>query len=82
VRDVVSKDKLCVMELKDGWAPLCKFLDMPVPSDPFPQANDKDAVDRLAKRIMRKTSCVWLCIFASIALGGWGFQKLFVIFFG
>lgn len=82
MREVVSKDKLCVMELKDIWAPLCKFLDMPVPSDPFPRANARDAVDRFAKSIIRKMSFVLLCILASITLGGWGFGKLFVIFSG
>ncbi len=24
----------------DGWEPLCRFLDVPVPDEPFPHRND------------------------------------------
>ncbi|XP_076817971.1 uncharacterized protein LOC143463387 [Clavelina lepadiformis] len=33
------KDKLLVYNLKEGWEPLCKFLDKPVPDKQFPHAN-------------------------------------------
>ncbi len=26
--------------MSDGWGPLCKFLDVPVPDVPFPNVND------------------------------------------
>lgn len=35
----VPKEKLLVFEAKDGWAPLCKFLDMPVPDEDYPRVN-------------------------------------------
>jgi hypothetical protein len=25
----------------DGWGPLCEFLEVPVPSEPLPHANDR-----------------------------------------
>ena len=27
-------------EVKEGWGPLCKFLDVPVPNIPFPNTDD------------------------------------------
>jgi hypothetical protein len=35
----VPKDRLLVFEVKDGWAPLCAFLGVPVPGTPFPREN-------------------------------------------
>ncbi|WP_344588545.1 sulfotransferase [Actinomadura vinacea] len=29
-------ERLLVLEVKDGWAPLCAFLGLPVPDEPFP----------------------------------------------
>jgi hypothetical protein len=28
-------------QVKDGWDPLCVFLGLPVPADPFPRTNDR-----------------------------------------
>ena len=41
VRKTVPEDQLLVFEVKDGWAPLCEFLDLPVPENPFPRTNDR-----------------------------------------
>jgi len=32
-------ERLLVYEVKQGWEPLCKFLNVPVPDIPFPRAN-------------------------------------------
>jgi hypothetical protein len=39
VRRSVPREKLLVYESGDGWEPLCAFLDMPVPSVPYPKVN-------------------------------------------
>ena len=39
VRKVVPKERLLVMNVKDGWQPLCKFLGKEVPSWEFPKSN-------------------------------------------
>eukprot|EP00095_Tigriopus_kingsejongensis_P008978 maker-scaffold334_size202906-snap-gene-1.30 protein:Tk08978 transcript:maker-scaffold334_size202906-snap-gene-1.30-mRNA-1 annotation:"sulfotransferase family" len=36
----VPKERLLIMEVKEGWNPLCKFLDVPVPKEPFPSKNE------------------------------------------
>jgi hypothetical protein len=33
---------LLVYEVAQGWEPLCKFLDVAVPDEPFPRVNSKD----------------------------------------
>jgi hypothetical protein len=40
VKAHVPADKLLVFDLKQGWAPLCEFLGVPVPSHAFPNRND------------------------------------------
>jgi len=41
VRQTVPADRLLVWEPGDGWEPLCAFLDVPVPDEPFPHENDR-----------------------------------------
>jgi hypothetical protein len=40
VRDRIPTEKLLEYNIKDGWAPLCEFLDISeCPSSPFPKSN-------------------------------------------
>lgn len=41
VRSNVPAERLLVWEVKDGWEPLCRFLEVDVPDAPFPNVNDK-----------------------------------------
>jgi len=36
----IPADRLLIFDVKQGWAPLCKFLEVPVPDTPFPYVND------------------------------------------
>jgi hypothetical protein len=36
------KDRLLVFEARDGWAPLCEFLEVPVPDTPYPRSNSTE----------------------------------------
>ncbi|HTA28089.1 MAG TPA: sulfotransferase [Bacteroidia bacterium] len=38
----VPKERLLVFKVQDGWEPLCKFLNVPIPNTPFPRSNSKD----------------------------------------
>jgi Sulfotransferase domain len=56
VRRVVPADRLLVYDIKEGWAPLCAFLGVPVPDGkPFPKLNDarefRTRIDRAAVRV-------------------------------
>ena len=43
----VPKDRLLVFEAKDGWGPLCAFLGVDAPSDPFPHVNSKEETAKI-----------------------------------
>ena len=41
IKNTVPSDRLIVWELgRDGWAPLCEALGVPVPDKPFPRLHD------------------------------------------
>jgi hypothetical protein len=40
VKATVPPDRLLVFEAGDGWEPLCAFLGVPVPDEPYPRLND------------------------------------------
>jgi hypothetical protein len=35
-------DRLLVFEAKQGWEPLCSFLGVPVPAEPYPRVNSRE----------------------------------------
>jgi len=41
VKRTVPADRLLVWSVKEGWGPLCEFLELPVPQEPFPHINDR-----------------------------------------
>jgi hypothetical protein len=42
VIDTVPADRLLVWNPKEGWEPLCEFLEMDVPEQPLPHVNDTE----------------------------------------
>ena len=55
VKRTVPAEKLLVYEVKEGWAPLCAFLGVPVPDKPFPRLNDSAAFNnRSSWRFFRR----------------------------
>jgi hypothetical protein len=42
VRAAIPADRLLVYDLAEGWEPLCKFLDVPIPAAPMPKVNTTD----------------------------------------
>jgi hypothetical protein len=39
VREALPADRLLVFDVAEGWEPLCGFLNVPVPEEPFPHHN-------------------------------------------
>ena len=58
----VPKDKLLYFDVRDGWEPLCKALNLPVPNVPFPKANDGKALDEFAKQCERRGLVRWAVV--------------------
>ncbi|GAA3810046.1 sulfotransferase family protein [Sphaerisporangium flaviroseum] len=50
----VPADRLLVYEVGQGWEPLCDFLQVPVPDEPFPHLNDTAAFQQMAARRRRR----------------------------
>jgi hypothetical protein len=38
----IPAERLLVFDVAEGWAPLCRFLDVPVPDAPFPRLNSTE----------------------------------------
>jgi hypothetical protein len=41
VKAAIPAHQLLIYQVRDGWGPLCAFLDKPVRADPFPRSNDR-----------------------------------------
>jgi len=57
VKRRIPADRLLVYELKQGWAPLCEFLEVPVPNEPLPHVNDRD---EMLGRLRTMKRVAWL----------------------
>ncbi|MEX2202192.1 MAG: sulfotransferase family protein [Dongiaceae bacterium] len=49
VRAAIPADRLLVFDVAEGWAPLCRFLDVSVPAEPFPRLNNTEQFWELVK---------------------------------
>lgn len=57
VRDTIDPKRLLVFDVREGWEPLCRFLELPIPSEPFPRLNDTastQAMIRQMREMVRK----------------------------
>jgi hypothetical protein len=41
VKEAIPADQLLVFDVREGWEPLCDFLDVPVADGDFPRTNDR-----------------------------------------
>ncbi|PYH92845.1 hypothetical protein BO71DRAFT_382826 [Aspergillus ellipticus CBS 707.79] len=53
VRGMVPKERLLEWEVEDGWGPLCEFLDVEVPEEPFPNTNNPAVFREHLQNLMR-----------------------------
>lgn len=65
VKRTVPEDRLLSYEVKDGWGPLCAFLEVPVPDVPFPRVNDAAEFQR---RTLVLTILCWTILLSPLAL--------------
>merc|ERR1712131_217076 len=76
----MPKENLLVWNLKEGWEPLCKFLNRPIPNEPIPHDNrtgDKEFMERyiLNKPIFKQAGTTFMTKitldFVKVALFGY-----------
>ena len=51
VKRTADPERLLVFEAKQGWAPICEFLGVPVPDTPFPHVNEGVVIKRLVRAV-------------------------------
>jgi len=67
----VPADRLLVFEVKQGWSPLCKFLGVPEPEQPFPNLNDtQEQLERLGK-VKKFCFVMWSVAIAAVGTAGY-----------
>jgi hypothetical protein len=49
VRATIAPERLLVFDVAQGWEPLCRFLDVPVPNQPFPRVNSTEEFFQMVK---------------------------------
>ncbi len=50
VEEATPAERLLVFDVKQGWQPLCEFLEVPVPAgEPFPHVNDAESFQKRIK---------------------------------
>jgi Sulfotransferase domain len=50
IKEAVPPERLLVWSVTEGWGPLCEFLEVSVPDEPLPHANDRETfVGRVAE---------------------------------
>jgi len=73
---VLPKDQLLVMNAKEGWKPLCAFLKVAEPEEPYPRVNEtaqfKARVTQLQEQATRRVGI----FFGGVTLFGWVAWKL------
>ncbi len=53
VQETVPAERLLVFDVREGWQPLCSFLGVPVPEEPFPHLNEGQSMREAFGRIAR-----------------------------
>ncbi len=53
VKQIVPADRLLIYQVKEGWEPLCRFLERPIPDMPFPHLNDRASFGEFSKQLIQ-----------------------------
>jgi hypothetical protein len=74
VKRRVPEERLLVWEVKDGWGPLCAFLGVSEPEEPFPWVNEREGFEstvlaNLAVGILRASAPAALAGAAGVTVG-------------
>lgn len=58
VKAAVPAERLLIFSVDQGWAPLCRFLGVPVPEETFPNVNDRAEVKKTIAAIVRRAYAI------------------------
>jgi hypothetical protein len=54
VMNTVPKERLLAFEASQGWEPLCAFLGVPVPSEPYPRVNTREDMAGMRQMMLQQ----------------------------
>jgi hypothetical protein len=55
VRDTIDPARLLTFDVREGWEPLCRFLDVAIPDEPFPRLNDTATTQAMIRMMRERT---------------------------
>ncbi len=67
IKKMFPPERLLIHTSKDGWEPLCEFLDVEIPETPYPWVNDSAKIKR-AILVMKILQWLPLAIFITISI--------------
>lgn len=71
LRHVVPPGRLFWYDVRDGWEPLCKILDLPVPDQPFPHNNNRQDARKVFQEHVIAGIVSWMYMLAFFTVVGW-----------
>uniref|UniRef100_A0A7S2A9X9 P-loop containing nucleoside triphosphate hydrolase protein n=1 Tax=Trieres chinensis TaxID=1514140 RepID=A0A7S2A9X9_TRICV len=74
VMETVPSSQLLVFNVKEGWAPLCDFLEKNIPNEPFPFVNESSDIE-FAWKTMIVLSYAWIPAAISAVALMWNFLR-------
>jgi hypothetical protein len=69
VKSSIPPERLLVHSAKEGWGPLCKFLDLPIPDQPYPNLNDAASIRKTVQMLSLLNYGLFYLLPACIAVG-------------
>ena len=69
VKESVPEEKLLIFSVKEGWEPLCNFLELPIPNEPFPNTNDTKMMKKTIRIIKIASYCLVFGLVPAVTIG-------------
>jgi hypothetical protein len=76
VKAAVPPERLLIFRVTYGWAPLCAFLGVEPPADPFPNLNDRASIKQLIRGVIRGGYVTVALMVVALALVLYGAARL------
>jgi len=75
VKRSVPADRLLVHSAKEGWAPLCEFLGLPIPDGPYPRVNDAASIASMVNKLWWVNCILFYCLPTAVAVAAGCFYR-------
>lgn len=75
VRRSVPAERLLVHSAKEGWPPLCQFLELPIPDRPYPRVNDTASIQQATRNFQILHGFIFYLLPLSTAVGSYIFEE-------